>query len=65
MTVSDIRETVPFDTVLWIQRTNGEYCEAGEAHRLSYKYDDKAVKTMYPEHYESMFCTGITVVLEG
>lgn len=65
MTVSDIREAVPFDTVLWIQQGNGEYCEAGEAYQLSRKYDDKAVNTMYPEHYESMFSTGITVVLEG
>lgn len=64
MTVSDIREAVPFDTVLWIQQTNGEYCEAVEAYRLSRKYDDKAVNTMYPEHYGALGCTGITVVLE-
>lgn len=65
MTVSGIREAVPFDTILWIQRTDGEYCEAGEAYSLSYKYDDKAVSIMYPEYYKSMLCTGITVVLEG
>lgn len=64
MTVSDIRETVSFNTVLWIQRASGDYCEVGEAHSLSYKYDDKAVKTMYPEHYEALDCTGMTVVLE-
>lgn len=63
MTVRDIRDAVPFNTVLWIQRTNGEYCEAEEAYKLSYKYDNKEVSTMYPEHYKSMFCTGITVVL--
>ena len=65
MTVSDIRKTVPFDTVLWIQRTNDEYCEANEAGCLSRKYDDEAVKAMYPEHYKALGCTGITVVLEG
>ncbi len=65
MTVSDIREVVPFDTVLWIQRASGEYCEENEADCLSHKYDDKTVKTMYPEHYKVLGCVGITVVLEG
>lgn len=61
MTIRELRATVPPDTVLWIETTGEEYCEAGECAQLSHEYDDKTIKTMYPEHYQSLYCTGITV----
>ena len=63
MTVSDIRNMVPSDVTLWIQTESEEYCEANEAGCLSHKYDDKEVKSMYPEHYKALGCTGITVII--
>lgn len=63
MTVFDVRKAVPADTTLWIQTENEEYCEANEAAYLSHKYDDKAVKCMYPEEYPALGCTGITVII--
>lgn len=60
MTIYDLRATVSLDTVLWIETAEGAYCEAGESAHLSHKYDDRAIKSMYPEHYKSLYCTGIT-----
>lgn len=64
MKVSELKAVVPKDTVIWIESVNEEYCEAGEASQLSYKYDDKDISVMYPEHYASLYCTGITVRIE-
>lgn len=61
MTVYELRATVTPDTVLWIETTEEQYCEAGEASHLSHNYDDKTIKIIYPEHYQSLYCTGITV----
>lgn len=61
MNIYELMATVTPDTVLWIETTEEQYCEAGEAARLSHKYDDKIIKAMYPEHYQSLYCTGITV----
>lgn len=65
MTVYDVRKAVPQDTTMWIQREDGEYCETNEAGCLNHKWDSKAVKSMYPEYYKSIGCSGLTVVLEG
>lgn len=63
MTVYELRKAVSEDTILWIQKADGGYCEENETTFLSHKWDAETVKTMYPEYYKALGVTGITVVI--
>ena len=64
VTVFEIRQKIPSGCTIWLQTETGEYIEANEAACLSHNHDDRAVESMYPEYYNSLCCTGITVVIQ-
>lgn len=61
MTIKELRDVTPKDTVLWIETEQEEYIESGENEYLSYKHDDKRITKIYPEYYKALCVTGITV----
>lgn len=61
MTIRELRDAVDADTVLWIETTEEQYLEAGEAGGLSHKYDQYNIRRMFVQHYPSMFAHGITI----
>ena len=46
MTIYELRQAVSEYAIMWIQKDDGEYCEANESRYLSHKWDGEAVKTM-------------------
>lgn len=63
MTIYELRQAVSEYAIMWIQKDDGEYCEANESRYLSHKWDGEAVKTMYPEKYHAFGYMAITVVI--
>lgn len=61
MTIRELRDVAAADTVLWIETTEEQYLEAGEAGSLSHKYDQYDVRRMIVQHYPSIFANGITI----
>lgn len=61
MKIRELRSLVDADTILWIESAEEEYLEAGEADRLSHKYDDYDISRMFVQHYPAMFAHGITI----
>lgn len=58
MTIYELRQAVSEYAIMWIQKDDGEYCEANESRYLSHKWDGEAVKTMYPEKVSCVWVHG-------
>jgi len=70
MKVTDLLENISVDTTVWISTSTedkdciffNEYrCISDDVWKTLEKY---TVKEIYPEHYKSIYCHGITIIVE-